>query len=118
MFLNYSKFKNSSLLPANYQNNYRYGIGIEILPKIGSDKSFWEGLTYRMGFSYDNSIFKLNDEYVNNYAANVGVGIPLNNENAIDVGVTVGTRGKANTGFVKDNYIKLSLGLNFGEFWF
>jgi len=118
MFLNYSKFKNSSLLPANYQNNYRYGIGIEILPKIGTDKTFWEGLTYRMGFSYDNSIFKLNDEYVNNYAANVGVGIPLNNENAIDVGVTVGTRGKANTGFVKDNYIKLSLGLNFGEFWF
>jgi len=118
MFLKYSKFKSSSLLPANYQDNFRYGIGLEILPKVGTDKTFFEGLTYRMGFSYDNSIFKLKDEYINNYTINAGVGIPLNNENAVDIGVSVGTRGKINSGFVKDNYIRLSLGLNFGEFWF
>ncbi len=118
MFLKYSKFKSSSLLPANYQDNYRFGIGLEILPKVGSDKTFWEKLTYRMGFSFDNSPYKLNNEYINNYAVNVGMGIPLNNENAVDLGVTVGTRGKTSAGFVKDNYVKLSLGLNFGEFWF
>jgi hypothetical protein len=118
MFLKYSKFVASSLLPANYQDNFRYGIGFEVLPKIGSDNNFFERLTYRMGFSYDNSPFKLKDEYVNNYSISGGIGIPINNENAIDIGVTVGTRGKTNTGFVKDNYIRLNLGLNFGEFWF
>jgi len=118
MFLKYSKFKSASLLPANYQDNYRLGVGFEVLPKIGSDKTFFEGLTYRMGFSYDNSPYKLNEEYVNNYAVNAGIGIPINNENAIDLGVTLGTRGKVSSGFVKDNYVRLSLGLNFGEFWF
>lgn len=118
MFQKYSKFKSNSLLPANYTDNFRYGIGFEVLPKIGSSRTFWEGLTYRAGFSYDNSIFKLNNEYINNYAINVGVGIPLNSENAIDLGLTVGTRGKTDVGFVKDDYLKFSLGLNFGEFWF
>jgi hypothetical protein len=118
MFMKNSKFQSTSLLPANYQDNFRFGIGMEVLPKISSDKTFWEGLTYRMGFSYDNSPFKLDNEYVNNYAVNLGVGVPLNNENAIDLGVTLGTRGKTGNGFVKDNYVKLSLGLNFGEFWF
>jgi hypothetical protein len=118
MFQKYSKFKSTSLLPANYQDNFRYGIGLEILPKIGSDKSFFESVTYRMGFSYDNSTFKINDEYVNNYAANFGIGIPINNENAIDLGFTLGTKGSTNNGLVKDNYIKFNLGFNFGEFWF
>jgi hypothetical protein len=118
LFQKYSKFSSTSLLPANYQDNFRYGIGFEILPSINSDKTFWEKLTYRMGFSYANSTFKLNDEYVNDYAANFGVGIPLNNENAIDLGVTLGTRGNTSSGFVKDNYARISLGLNFGEFWF
>lgn len=118
MFQKYSKFTSSSLLPANYQDNFRYGIGLEVLPRIGTDNTFWEKLTYRMGFSYDNSMFKLNNEYIDNYAANFGFGIPLNNENSIDLGFTLGTRGKINSGFVKDNYLKVSLGLNFGEFWF
>jgi hypothetical protein len=118
MFQKYSKFKNSALLPANYQDNFRFGAGFEVLPKIGSDRTVWEALTYRMGFSYDNSTFKLNDEYINNYAVSMGVGIPLNTDNAIDLGITLGTRGKTNNGFVKDNYVRLNLGLNFGEFWF
>ncbi len=118
MFQNFSKFKSTSLLPANYQDNFRYGIGIEILPKIGSDKTFFEALTYRMGFSYDNSFFKLNNEYINNYAANFGVAVPINTENAIELGFTLGTRGNTNSGIVKDNYLKFNLGLNFGEFWF
>jgi len=118
LFQKYSKFTTSSLLPANYQDNFRYGIGLEVLPRPGTDNTFWEKLTYRMGFSYDNSMFKLNDEYINNYAANFGFGIPLNNENSIDLGFTLGTRGKTSSGFVKDNYIRISLGLNFGEFWF
>ncbi|MCX6159363.1 MAG: hypothetical protein WCK13_01060 [Ignavibacteriota bacterium] len=118
MFQKYGGFTSKSLLPANYQDNFRYGIGLEILPKIGSDKSFFEGITYRMGFSYDNSTFKINDEYVNNYAANFGFGIPINSENAVDLGVTVGTRGSTGNGLVKDNYLKFNVGFNFGEFWF
>ena len=102
LFQKYSKFKSSSSLPANYADNFRFGVGFEVLPmEAGSERSFLGSFTYRAGFSYDNSIFKLKNEYVNNYAVNLGIGIPLNNENAIDLGVTVGTRGKTDLEYRK-----------------
>ena len=118
MMQKWSKMKPGALLPANYQDNFRYGIGFEILPAIKKDKNFFESMTYRAGFSYDKSYYKINDEFVNNYAVNLGLGIPVNNENAIDIGFTLGTRGKKDNGFIKDNYLKISFGLNIGEFWF
>lgn len=118
MFQKFSKFKSESLLPGDYADNYRIGAGFEVLPKPESDKTFWESLYYRGGFSYDNSIMKINNEQVNNYSVSLGVAIPLNNEAAIDFDVTAGTRGRTDIGLVKDNYIKFNLGLNFGEFWF
>jgi hypothetical protein len=117
----YQKFENfvpSNLLPANYQDNLRYGIGFEILPSPKTDRKFYEKLSYRAGFSYTTSYYKVQGETINDYAANFGVGIPINNENAIDIGFTFGTRGKTEGILVKDNYLKFNLGLNFGEFWF
>jgi hypothetical protein len=118
MFQKYSKFKSTSLLPGNYADNYRFGIGFELQPIPESDNSFFQKLYYRGGFSYDNSIMKINNEQINNYSVSLGVAVPLNNEAAIDFNVTAGMRGRTDTGFVEDNYIKFDLGLNFGEFWF
>ncbi|MDD5361678.1 MAG: hypothetical protein PHN88_06070 [Ignavibacteria bacterium] len=117
LFQKWSKFTNPES-PANYADNFRYGIGFEVLPAPKIDKTAWESLTYRFGFSYDKSYYKINGEYVNGYALNFGIGIPINNENAADLGFEIGTRGKTDNGLVKDKYIKVSLGLNFGEFWF
>lgn len=118
MFQKYSKFKSTSLLPGEYTDNFRVGAGFEIQPLSETDKTFWESLYYRGGFSYDNSIMKINNEQISNYSVSLGIAVPLNNEAAVDFDVTVGTRGNTDLGYVKDNYIKFNLGLNFGEFWF
>ncbi len=118
MFQKYSKFKGESLLPGDYADNYRFGVGFEVMPSPETDKTFWESLYYRGGFAMDNSIMKIDGNQINNYSVSLGIAIPLNNEAAIDFDVTAGTRGKTDPGFVKDNYIKFNLGLNFGEFWF
>lgn len=118
MFQKYSKFKGESLLPGDYADNYRFGIGFEVMPRPDADKTFWESLYYRGGFSMDNSIMKIDGEQINNYSVSLGIAVPLNTEAAIDFDITAGTRGKTELGYVKDNYIKFNLGLNFGEFWF
>jgi hypothetical protein len=118
LYQRFSSFEPSNLLPADYQDNLRYGIGFEILPSPKTDKKFYEKLTYRAGFSYTTSYFKIQGEKVNEYSGNAGIGIPINNENAVDIGITVGMRGKTEGVLVKDKYIKFNLGLNFGEFWF
>lgn len=101
-----------------YTNSTRYGLGAEILPAVKMDKSFWESLTYRMGVFYDNAYFTVNGEKINRLGFGLGLGIPLGNNNSIDLGVTYSMRGKSENGLIKEDYLKLTAGLNFGELWF
>ncbi len=118
LFQQWSDFSPGPLLPAKYRDNIRYGIGFEVLPAPKSVKTFWESLSYRAGFSYDNSIAEIEGNIVHNYALNLGLNFPINNENSVDFAIQAGIRGNKDKGLVKDQYLKFSLGLNFGEFWF
>lgn len=118
LFQQWSSFKPGILNPGVYDNNFRLGAGVEILPAVKTDRSFWEGLTYRLGMTYEKSYFLVNSENVNSYVFNFGCGIPLNAENSVDLAFQLGQRGKTDTGFIKDQFIRLAVGLNFGELWF
>lgn len=114
----WSEFIPGNLSQNNYTNSLRYGLGAEILPALKSDKSFWESLTYRMGVFYDNSYYMINGDKVNRLGIGVGIGIPLGSYNSIDLGISYSMRGKSENGLIKEDYIKLTAGLNFGELWF
>lgn len=101
-----------------YQNSFRWGLGFAFTPPDKKDLGFWEGIEYRFGVFFNNSYFKINDEQINGYGLGLGFGIPLNRYNSIDLGFNLYTRGKTDPGFVKDNYFKMTIGLNFGELWF
>ncbi len=117
-FQKFSGFKPVNLTPAEYSDNMRLGFGFEVLPAPKKDRTVFERLTYRAGFSYDNSYYKIAGQTIDHYAVSFGIGIPINEVNGIDLGFELGTRGKKDNSLVKDNYIKASIGLNFGEFWF
>lgn len=114
----WSKYISRNTSNTVYTNSYRYGLGAEILPAIKSDRSIWESLTYRMGVFYDNTYFMVNGEKVNRYGIGLGVGIPVGSSNSLDFGISYSVRGKNENGLIKENYLKLTAGLNFGELWF
>jgi long-subunit fatty acid transport protein len=114
----WSKFISGNLPQNNYTNSVRYGLGAEISPLDKLDKSFWESITYRMGVFYDKSYFLVNNQEVNRIGVSAGLGIPLNHFNSIDLGVSYSIRGKSSDGLIQENYLKLTVGLNFGELWF
>lgn len=114
----WEKFIPGNLAVNNYTNSLRYGLGAEILPAIKSDKTFWESLTYRVGLFYDISYYTINGEKVNRFGFGIGFGIPLSSFNSIDLGISYSLRGKSENGFIKEDYLKLTAGLNFGELWF
>jgi hypothetical protein len=118
LYQQWSKFIPGNLAVTNYTNSIRYGLGAEILPAIKSDRTFWEGLTYRMGVFYDNSYYKVNGQDINRYGFGLGFGIPLGTQNSIDLGVSYSFRGKSDNGLLQEKYLKLTAGLNFGELWF
>ncbi|MBI5403148.1 MAG: hypothetical protein HY959_07085 [Ignavibacteriae bacterium] len=114
----WSKYISRNTSNTVYTNSYRYGLGAEILPALKSDRSFWENLTYRMGVFYDNTYFTVNGEKINRYGFGLGIGIPVGNSNSLDFGISYSIRGKNENGLIKENYLKLTAGLNFGELWF
>ncbi len=118
LFEQWDNYKEGGITLNTYKNSFRWGLGFAIVPLKKKDLAFFERIEYRFGVSYENSYFKINDEQVNKYGIGFGMGIPINQFNSFDLGFNYYTRGKTDPGFVKDNYFKITLGLNFGEPWF
>ena len=114
----WSQFTEGSAVVNDMKNSYRVGLGFIILPPEKRDKSFLEGIEYRFGFEYDNSYFLINNEQINRFGIGLGFGIPINKYNSIDIGINYYLRGKTDNGFIKDNLIKITAGINIGELWF
>lgn len=114
---NWSNFLSYGVVQPNYQSAMRIGAGVEIQPIENTDKT-WDKLSYRFGGFYETSYYTVNGESINRIGVNAGIGIPISKFNSLDFGISVSTRGKTENGLIKDDMIKLTAGLNFGELWF
>lgn len=114
---NWSNFLSYGIVQPNYQSAMRIGAGVEIQPIENTEKT-WDKLTYRFGGFYETSYYTVNGESINRIGINAGIGIPISKYNSLDFGVSVSTRGKTENGLIKDDMIKLTAGINFGELWF
>lgn len=114
---NWSNFLSYGVVQPNYQSAMRIGAGVEIQPIEESDKT-WDKLTYRLGTFYEKSYYTVNGQSINRIGINAGLGIPLSKYNSLDLGVSFSTRGNTDNGLIKDDMIKLTAGINFGELWF
>lgn len=110
----------------NIRGNSRFGIGAEKLPLKDTDK-WLDKLTYRLGFSYNQTYYTIFGEPINEWAATAGFTMPVAGETRMTIGVEYAQRGtKAQvtlpnaslTNLVRDNIIRVSLSLSIGELWF
>jgi len=114
---NWSNFLSYGVVQQNYQSSMRIGAGVEIQPVENTDKT-WDKLTYRLGGFYETSYYTVNGESINRIGINAGLGVPISKYNSLDFAVSVSTRGNTNNGLIKDDMIRLTAGINFGELWF
>lgn len=101
----------------DFQSSVRAGLGAEILPDPNSP-SFFGTMTYRFGGFYDKAFYKVSGQDVYTYGGRVGVNIPISKYNSIDFGINYSIKGKEGNGLVKDEFLNLTAGVNFGELWF
>lgn len=113
----WSKFREFGSAVQEYQNSFRAGLGLEILPDPAS-ASFFGTMTYRLGGFYDKAYYKVSGQDVNTYGGRAGINIPLSQYNSIDFGINYSVRGKEGNGLIKDEYLSFTLSANFGELWF
>lgn len=104
---------------ARYNDYMKIGLGGFYTPKYNSFTSYFERMTYRAGFNYENTGLVLNNQEIKGLNANVGLGFPVGRFNSnINFGVEYGQKGNTNMGLIKENYVGFNIGLSFNDVWF
>lgn len=112
----YSNFEDSN---EGLDRGIKIGIGGEYTPDAGDINKFLKRVTYRIGFSYENTPYVINGEDVKDLGINFGWSVPISNISSIDMGFKYGTRGNISKVGLKENYFKFQLGLTFNDrLWF
>lgn len=102
-----------------YENSMRVTLGGFYIPKYNSFTSYLSRVTYRAGLRYENTGMVIQNQSINDYGMNFGLGLPLGGGlSKINIGFEYGQRGTLNQNLVRENYFNLSVGLTFIDKWF
>ena len=102
---------------ASFENSQKYVIGGYYIPKYDSFSNYLNKIIYRAGFRYEKTGLLINNQSINDYGMNFGLGLPLG-LSKINVGVEFGKKGTTSNGLIEENYFNLSIGLSLSDKWF
>jgi len=103
----------------SYENATKFAIGGYFIPNYRSFTSFWDLVTYRAGFRYENTGLIIKDQAINDYALSLGLGIPVGrNFSNVNIGFEYGSRGTKRADLIKENYFNILIGLSISDKWF
>lgn len=104
---------------ATFENSVRYSLGGFFIPNYNSYSSYYKRIVYRGGLRYENTGIVIQNKSINDFAANIGLGMPLSGTfTNINIGLEIGKRGTKYYNLVEENYINLSVGLSLSDKWF
>lgn len=121
VFQNSSNFGNrfNDINNVKYENATRFTLGGYYIPNYKSFSNYFNRVTYRGGFRYENTGLIIDNQSINDAALTLGLGMPLRGTfSNINIGFEYGNRGTTNSGLVKENYMNFSVGLSFNDRWF
>ena len=102
---------------ATFENSQKYAVGGYYIPKYDSFSNYFNKIVYRAGFRFEKTGLLINNQSINDYGMNFGVGLPIT-YSKINIGVEFGKRGTTSNGLIEENYINLSIGLSLSDKWF
>lgn len=126
---NYQGYENNGA--SALQNSWRIGLGGEILPDPTFKGKFGSKIKYRAGVSYGQTAIIANNTSINEFSANIGFGIPINNTISNDegylfkvasysfnLGLEAGFRGTTKNDLLQENFFRFKFGFSFNDRWF
>lgn len=103
----------------SYENATKVAFGGFYIPKFDSYNNFFERVTYRAGFRFENTGLVINNTAIKDKALNLGFGLPIAGTfSSLNVGFEYGQRGTVLRGLVREEYFSINLGLIFNDKWF
>ena len=102
------------------QNSMFYGFGLEFIPHktIAASNArigYMELMSYRLGFNYEQTQLNVNNNTINKYGINFGLGFPIRINNAvssINIGFEWLRQGTLTDGLILEDYYSCYLGFS------
>ena len=105
-------------LDPNLTDLLRLVLGSQITPGWNSTR-YLQRVGYGLGFSYENTPISINGRQINDFGINFGLSLPVSRFNSsLNMSVQVGTRGTIEADLIRENYVKLNLGVSYNQLWF
>ena len=104
--------------PAEIRNSFRWGIGGERIANKDYSAPWLDRISYRLGFYYNATYYKINGEAINHWAVTGGFALPISGDTRLNVALEYGSRGTTTNRLIKDNIFRMSFSLNISELWF
>jgi hypothetical protein len=102
----------------NMRNMMMLSAGFEYRQPKELGASFFNTVILRGGLSYEQTQYFINSTGINQYSVYGGCSFPLSFGNTIDIGLQYYIRGQVSNSLIKENGIKLAVGLSLGDIWF
>ncbi len=119
---NWSEFRNFEG-EQELANSYRIGLGGEYTPDATSVGNYFERVTYRAGFNYGNTPYKINGEQIKDMAVTWGFTMPIGRSTPYDMyqfntAFALGRRGTTDNNLIQEDYFQFSFGVTINSRWF
>lgn len=112
-----NRFENYSNV--SYENAVKVAIGGFFIPKFDSFNNYFQRITYRGGFKFENTGLVINNTAIKDKSVTLGFGLPISGTfSSMNLGVEYGSRGTTSNGLIKENYFSINIGLLFNDKWF
>ena len=101
----------------SFNDRWRVAAGGELIPKMRGN--YGERMTYRLGAYYCNDYLKIGTNSVREYGVTCGLGFPApEGKTMVNLGFEWKHRQASPSALVSENYLNITLGVNFNEVWF
>ncbi|MEX0883225.1 MAG: hypothetical protein WDZ72_07110 [Cyclobacteriaceae bacterium] len=118
-FQDFTQYRGFNGTEGNLGESFKFGLGGQFTPNPFSLESMLSRSTFRAGLEYERLPYVLNDTRIDDIGINFGGSIPIHTMSLLNFALKVGTRGTVDNGLIRENYLKVSLGLSINDnSWF
>jgi long-subunit fatty acid transport protein len=101
-----------------YKKASKFAIGGLFVPSYNSFTSYVSRIVYRAGIRIEKSGLHIQDQSINEYGINFGIGLPFQGFQNLNLGVEIGKRGTKKGGLIEENFVSFRLGISLNDRWF
>jgi hypothetical protein len=120
-YAKWSAFRSGAANPG-LNDTYGVAVGGQFTPDPTAVSNYFKLVEYRLGFKYDKTYVKINDNDINQYGLTLGLGLPLQSSRTtfyrVNFAAEIGQRGTLENSLIRERYVNLTLGFTMNDRWF